>query len=97
MIHLYLCIEDQPAPGGYIIHSPDPSGVTYMMYEHHVAYIGSEAHCNACNSKGLIAKAGGAAPPYSHGAGDRAESRYSALSVRKAAANDCHRSKLRVV
>jgi hypothetical protein len=61
MMRLYLCIEDQPAPGGYIIHSPDPSGVTYMMYEHHVAYIGSEAHCNACNSKGLIAKAGGRA------------------------------------
>ncbi len=56
MMRLLLCMGDQPETGGTI----EPySAPPFHIREHQAAHIGALVHCNACNSSGPIAKAGG--------------------------------------
>jgi len=57
MLRLILCVGDQPESGGYI--ESMTGGVSNTIEGHPVAYIGGTALCNACESGGVIAKAGG--------------------------------------
>ncbi|KVU68283.1 hypothetical protein WK73_24730 [Burkholderia ubonensis] len=57
MMRRFLCIGDQPETGGSI--DPDSNRTTMSFYGHAAAMIGARAYCNACQSTGIIAKAGG--------------------------------------
>ena len=63
-MRLILCIGDQPETGGKI----EPYiGPNLLFWGHQAAMIGAHVHCNACNSSGPIAKAGGPRRPRHHG------------------------------